>query len=136
MALTASLSLNMTTATVNQQINGSLTISNSGGSPVSVSQLLPHARKTGSSLQDLNTGVAVTGPQLGPNYPNSVPAGGSLVFPLSYTFFSPSSSLAGTGYADGTFDCRCLCYGADGSVFSPTAAMVTVNPIPQPTLEL
>lgn len=136
MALSASIALTTNTATINQQVNAQLTVSNSGGSSVNLIQIVPHTRKTGSAIQDLNSGVAVSGPSLGPSQNVTIPAGGSLIFPLSYTFFSPSRIQGGGGYGDGTFDCRCLCYGADGSVFAATAATVTVSPIFQFSQEL
>lgn len=124
MAVTATISVNPSTAIINQPVNGSVTISNSGGAPVTLLYCEPKAKMTGSVSSELNTGMAVS--QSVPlGSPMTVPASGTLVVPLTYVFFAPSGSS--------TYDCFCTLQTSDGSVVNASpAATVTVQPIPLP----
>lgn len=133
MAMTATISMSPSSGYINQKMNGSLTISNSGGSSVLVTSIQPQTKLTGSPSIDINTGVAVSLPPLGQGQNITVPASGSLVFPISFVFFGPSTGPIGAG--SGTFDCGAVCQSSDGSIFSPTPATVTINPLPLPVTE-
>jgi len=125
MAMTATISLSPSTVQINQQINATITVSNSGGSAVNVTSIQMQSKFTGGSQE--NVGCAFGSPNLGPAAATSVAASGSTVFPVPLVFFAPSTGPIGTG--SGTFDVGCIIQSSDGSVFSPTAATVTVNPI-------
>jgi hypothetical protein len=124
MALSATIALSTASAPINQAVNGSITVSNSGGSAVTVLYCEPKAKMTGSASSELNTGLAVS--QSVPlGSPLSVPASGSVVIPVTYVFFAPSGSS--------TYDCFGTLQTSDGSVFNPSpAATVTITPIPLP----
>lgn len=132
MAMTATISLSPSTALINQTVNAVLTISNSGGAAVVVTSIAPYSFYTGSSVPyhpASNAGVA----NIGPSANISVPASGSQAFAIPFVFFAPSTGQYGAG--NGTYSVSAICQSADGSVFSPTAATVTVNPIALPTTE-
>lgn len=132
MAMSATISVNPSTVLINQQVNVIVTIANSGGSAVSVTSIAPFGFLTGSAIPyhpALNFGAI----NLGPGVSTSVPASGSLSFPVSLIVFSPSTGQYGGG--SGTFSISAICGASDGSVFSPTAATLTVNPIALPLTE-
>lgn len=133
MAMTATIAVNPSTVNINQNVAVALTVSNSGGSPVNMTGIVPTAFFTGAPAIDKAAGGAALGqPQLGQSGANvTVPAGGSLVFNWNVVFFAPSTRPVYSG-SGGTYDVGAICYSNDGSVFSPTAATVTVNPLPLP----
>lgn len=131
MAMTATISLLPTTVLINQPVNATITVSNSGGSAVTVTSIQLNSEFTGGSIQA--NGVAFGVPNLGPAAATSVAASGSTVFPVSLVFFAPSTGPIGAG--TGTFSVGAVIQSSDGSVFSPTAATVTVNPIALPASE-
>lgn len=118
MAMSATIALSSATAKINQVITATLTISNSGGSPVNVTSIQPVLKLTGAPSNDFpaaNAGVA----SLGPGENVTVPAGGTLVMPFGAVFFASSGST--------TYDVGAVCQSNDGSIFSPTAATVTIS---------
>lgn len=129
MAMTATISALPTTVLINQPSNMTLTISNSGGAAVTVVGIQPTAIPTGATNASCGIGV----PAISSGFNVSVPASGSLVFPFSVVFFAPSTGPIGAG--SGTYSVGAVCETSDGSVFSPTAATVTVNPIALPVSE-
>lgn len=129
MAMTATISALPTTVLINQPSNMTLTISNSGGAAVNVTGIQPTVIPTGATFAAAGVGV----PAISVGVPVSVPASGSLVFPFSVVFFAPSTGPIGAG--NGTYSVGAVCETSDGSVFSPTAATVTVNPIALPSTE-
>lgn len=133
MAITATIAVNPSTAYINQNIGVTLTISNSGGSNVNVLGVSPLAYFTGTTAADKNAaGVALGMPQIGQYGANVVvPASGSLVLNWNVVFFAPSTRPVYSG-GGGTYDVGAIVYTSDGSVTSPTAATVTVNPLPLP----
>lgn len=121
MAMTATISANTATAKVNKEVVLTLTVSNSGGSAINLTNVTPTCIQTGAPSNDpapANFGLA----PLGPGLPISVPASGSLVLKYGVVFFGPGY---GTTYSIGA-----ICNSSDGSVFSPTAATVTVSSYP------
>lgn len=132
MAITATISLSPTTVNVNTPTVATLTVSNSGGSAVNVTSVTPDARLTGG-LYSVPPGVAFGLVPLGPGAPVSVAASGSLVLTFPVIFFAPSGSLSLSGgvvVASTTYDVAATIYTSDGAITAPTAATVTVNPIP------
>lgn len=127
MAMSATISLSPTTVQVNQQVNATLTVSNSGGSAVNVTSVVPTALFTGAPTYEDGQAVGVGQVNIGPGSNVSVSAGGSLVIPFSLNFFAPSTGLLSAG--SGTFSVGAVINSSDGSIFSPTAATVTVNNI-------
>lgn len=99
MAITCSLALTTASATARQfTVNGTLTVSNSGGVAVDVQEyhlaVSPHGQNPESvACSQANQGV---NPVLGVN--SSVPAGGSINYPVAVTLFAPqAATLATTG---------------------------------------
>lgn len=124
MAMSATISVSPSTAKVNQEVVATLTVSNSGGSAVNVTSIDPSAFQTSIGAaakacspvgyQTSLSGVA------GPPIRVSVAASGSTIFVFSYKFFAPSTNSS-------TYDVGAVVTSDDGSVFSPTAATVTVS---------
>jgi hypothetical protein len=132
MAMSATISVSPSTVLINQPANAVITISNSGGSAVQVTNIAPFIFFTGSAIPyDPSANIGAI--NLGPSVNVSVPAAGSLSFPFSMVFFAPSTGPLGTG--GGTYSVNAICQSNDGSVFSPTAATITVNPIALPSTE-
>lgn len=123
--MSATISLSPTTCSVNQNIVATLTISNSGGSAVLITGCTPNAIFTGATTY--TPACALGTVDLDPNANLTVPASGSLIIPFGVVFFSPSTGPIGAG--SGTYSVSATISGSDGSVFAPTAATVTVNPI-------
>jgi hypothetical protein len=126
MAMTATISLNLSTVLINQPTQATLTISNSSAGSVNVIALAPLVFLTGNSAPYANA-VASGEWALGPGVNITVPASGSLSYSAPFVFFAPSTGQYGAG--SGTFSIQAVCNTSDGSVFLPTAATVTVNPI-------
>jgi hypothetical protein len=132
MALSATISLSPTTTIINQQTTAFVTITNSIATPVNIIAFTPIATVTGGAVSTYPA-CALGVVDLGPGAITMVPASGTLSFSFGATFFAPSTGPIGAG--TGTYSVGCVIVGADGSVFSPTAATLTVNPIAQPTSE-
>lgn len=124
MAMSATIAVSPSTATVNQEVVATITVSNSGGSTVNVTQVDPLAFQTGVSAGSIPS--AAVGYQnsasgyAGAKQLTPVAASGTALIILSYKFFAPSASGS-------TYDIKPILYSDDGSVFAPTAATVTVN---------
>lgn len=132
MAMTATISVSPSTVLINQLVNAVITISNSAGSPVNVTGIAPYAFFTGSSAP-YDPSINIGAINLGNGVNLSVPASGSLTFPFSFVAFASSTNPYNTG--NGTYSISAICNASDGSIFSPTAATVTVNSITLPTTE-
>jgi hypothetical protein len=131
--LTAAIALTPTTALINQTVNAIVTVSNSsGGGNLSLTSLevvaVPTGGTPGNSVS-FNSGDV----NLGPAAANSIAPSASVTYPVSMNFFAPSTGPIGTG--TGTFSVGAIITSADGQVFSPTAATLTVNPLPLPTAQ-
>lgn len=123
MAMSATIALSKSTASVNMPVNAAVTISNSGGAAVTVTSMQPSMITTGFANDGLPAALGVTA--LGPGINLVVPAGGSLI--LGYTvvaFAVPSQS--------GTYSLGAAISTSDGSNFSPTPATLTVIAINEP----
>jgi hypothetical protein len=131
MALSASITVTPTVTTINEPVNAAITVSNSGANPVNVVFCQLKSKLTGSTVANTNAATSQPVPLIG--QPMTVPAGGSVVLPGTYIFFSPSISLGGVVT---TYDCGGTIQTSDGSVFNITpAATVQINPLPQPVQE-
>ena len=134
MAMSATISCAQSTVLINQKVDCTVTVSNSGGSPVNVTGIQPIAYLTGSPGFEENSGLALGLVPLSAGFPVSVPASGSLNFNFSAVFFSPSTGPIGAG--SNTYSVSAQCSASDGSNFAPaSAATVTVNPLPLPSSE-
>lgn len=136
MAITAVVTVNPSTAYINQNVVATLTISNSGLSDVNVTGISPLAYFTGTSNPDkVAGGCALGGTQSQQSGANVVvPASGSLVQTFNVVFFAPSTRPVYSG-GGGTYDVGATVYTNDGSVTAATVATVTVNPLPLPASE-
>lgn len=131
MAITATITAGPTPALINQKINCVVNVANSGGSAVTILAVQPLLKATGSANPP---GAACAAGDVDLNSPNNiVPAGGSVNVPFGAVFFAPSTGPIGAG--SGTYDISCMVQTSDGSNTSPTAAVVTVNPLPLPVSE-
>jgi len=132
MALTASISLSQSTIGYNQKSSANVTISNSGGSDVTLSHLSPQILASGSEQYTVNLNSRASGPGLtGFSPPITVPATGSVVVPFSYVVFSPQVAESGnlSQSVPATYSVGCNLITSDGSSFAPTAATLTISPI-------
>lgn len=128
MALTATISLSQSTVTIHEPTVATLTVSNSGGAAVNMSQITPRINFTGDSATEDASSVGVTNSVLINPANQSVPAGGSTIYSFQLVVHAPSTGVDGLG--TGTYDVSAQCYGADGSSFKPSsAATLTVNPV-------
>jgi hypothetical protein len=132
MAMTASITVSPSTYLINQEVNATLTVSNSGSQAVNVINITPTAIVTGGSPPGAVSCALGVAP-LGPGQTVQVSPSSSLAFGYSYVFFAPSTGPIGAG--DGTYSIGALVSSSDGSNFAPTAAEVTVNPLPLPESE-
>lgn len=129
MAITATIALSKSTVQINQPLQAVVTISNSGASDVNVQAVTPLIKMTGSSdPTPYNTAVAAGQPDLGPGVNVTVPASGSLAVSFPLTAFAPTTGPLGAG--SGSYDVLCEIQTSDGSETRPTAATLTVNPLP------
>lgn len=129
MAMTATIALRYASQQINQPNKASLTISNSGSADVNVLSITPLTRMTGSSdPTTYNSAVGLGAPDLGPGINITVPAGGSLVFAFGVTGFAPTTNRVDTG--TDTYDVLAEVRTSDGATFRPSAATLTVHPLP------
>lgn len=120
MAMTASITLNPSSATVGKPVSAILTISNSGAAAVNVINISPLVYPTsGSPATSTASAVSVGDLPLGPNTIISVPASGSLSFTFVCSFFAPSGSS--------TYSVGANCYTSDGASFVPTPATISIT---------
>ncbi len=126
MAMTATIaSIPASTAVIGQPITMVLTISNSSGSAVHMTNIAPYALATGATNPTINTPVSFGPINFGPNANLTVPASGSLSLSFQATFHAPSSGVLSE--IAQTYSIGATCYSDDGSVFIPTADTITVN---------
>ena len=129
MAMSATISVSPSAVQINQKVTATITVSNSGSSAVTVEGIRLYANYTGGSSAP-HTSVAYGQPNLSAGATVSVAASGSTVFPVDLVFFAPSTGLLSDG--SGTFDVSAQIDSDDGSVFHPTAALVSVDQITFP----
>lgn len=118
MALTAVVTLPLSTVQVEQKCNAVVTVSNSGGSPVGITDMLPTARETGDPVSEDASSVAIS--RITPGINNMVPAGGSAVFNFGFNVHGPFA----TTYAIGA-----QLQASDGQQVTATTATLTVTAV-------
>jgi hypothetical protein len=131
MALSATISLAQTPISFNQQSSANVTISNSGGSAVSVVTLSPQILASSAPSYETNTSSRSSSLPKGFGQQFSVPASGSVVVPFNFVVFSPQvamnsqeSQSVGT-----TYSISCNIETSDGSAFAPASpATLTITP--------
>jgi hypothetical protein len=131
MAITATISSSPTTLLINQPCTNTLIINNSGSGALNVISVTPFCTFTGDTFSVVSVAQGVV--NLGPGAAIAVPAGGTLGLSYQTTFFAPSTGPIGAG--TGTYSITASIVCSDGSVTTPTASTVTVNPLPLPVTE-
>lgn len=129
MAMSATISCSPSAVQINQKVTATITVSNSGSSAVVVQGIRLAASYTGGTTAP-QTSVAYGQPNLSAGATVSVAASGSQTFPVDLVFFAPSTGLLSDGA--GTYDVTAYIHSDDGSYFSPTAALVSVDQITFP----
>ncbi len=129
MAMSATISITPSSVTTGpQQVAVNLTVSNSGTQPVSVTSILPTASPSGANPESVS--VLHGMPFIGPGSTVAVPGGGSLVFQWTEVLYAPVR-LGGSGFLSSPssfqYSIGAIVQSNDGSVFTPTAATLTVN---------
>lgn len=127
MAMSATISVNPSTVVTGQLVNAILTLTNTATNFVNVIAVIPNALPVSGGVGDYNSGVALGVVNvMGPNVSLAVPgSSGTLTITFPINFHAPSTGYLSSGTA--TWQVGALIYTSDGSVFSPTAAAVTVN---------
>lgn len=116
MALTATITLNTSSAPLEKNIRAYVTVSNPSAQAVSVLYIQPQIKSTQNSFATDRASFGVNAVPV--NQYNPVPAGGSETFVFDTAFYEPSQS---------TYDIGCLISGSDGSLITPTPATVTIT---------
>jgi hypothetical protein len=131
MALSATLSLNQTPIGYNQNSGCQVTISNSGGSPVTVETVQLQILASGAPQYDTNINSQYSSLPQGFGQVFTSPAGGSVIVPCSFVIFSPQ--VVENGNLDQsvptTYSVIANCYTSDGSSFSSPSQTLTITPI-------
>lgn len=123
MALSATMSLNVSSAPVGQTVRAFITVSNSGAAAVPLAYIIPQIKQTGNTLP-LDRSAFGAGPVAQPgNIP--VPAGGSEIFTMDVAFYTPS--LIPNGGIQTTYDVGCLISDVNGNLVTPTPATVSIT---------
>jgi hypothetical protein len=132
-AISASVSVAPSVATINQKVTASVLITNGSASAVQILALAITANYNGNPLSRLPCALDVYAP--GPSVPVvSVPGNGSATVPLNAVFFSPSTGVTGAG--SGKFYIGAYVQTSDGSVTAAySAGQVSINPLPLPPSE-
>lgn len=131
MALSATLSLSQSPIGYNQKSSANVTVSNSGGSPVTVLSLQPQILASGAPSLETNINSSSSSLPQGFGMVFSVPAGGSVVIPFDYNVFSPQVVESGNldQSVPTTYSIGCNIITSDGSSFAPSPQTVTITPI-------
>lgn len=121
MALSASIALSIAGAAVSsvpreQKVRATVTVSNSSGSPIILSEIVPELKSTNLSFILSSPSDGLGKCEIDSN--NPVPAMGSAIY--VFDFVCHASSLSST------YDISCLIYG-NGEVVFPTPATLTVT---------
>lgn len=131
MAITATIALDQTPIGYNQKSHATVTVSNSGGSDVTVTSLHPLILATGAPTYETNINSRASGLPKGFGQQFTSPAGGSVQVPFDYLVFSPQ--VLEQGNLDQsvplTYTVGCTVGTSDGSLVAPTPATVTITPI-------
>lgn len=127
MAITATIALNPTSGVqIEAPVTATVTVSNSGGSPVNVNEIVPRINFTGDTGPENQCSVSAQRALINPAN-QVVPAGGSTKYNFQVKFHGPSTKVDDSG--SGTYDVSCDVAASDGSNTTPTAATITVHPV-------
>lgn len=130
MAITASVALGSATSVAQQSVAVTLTVNNSGGTPVNVTGVVPLFYPTGYQTDGPSGAIGVCA--LGPGITVAIPASGALTFNWNVIAFKPQGGF-GVGAELGTskvYVCGATVYTSDGSVTTATTANLTVSNFP------
>ena len=125
MAITAVITLDRSQTTVNQKVRALCTVSNSGGNPVTILNVVPKTRPSNLTQSTSQSTVA-----LGKVIPGEiVPAGGSNTFVWDTMYMQPNPTTTYDSPASqNTYNLTCDIYTDDGSITTPTAVTVLIVP--------
>lgn len=125
MAISASIVLDRSQTQRNQKVRAVLTVSNSGGNPVTILNVAPFVQNSAlTSLPNYQTNA------VGQVVANVViPAGGSntLVWDTMLETANPTTNYDSPP-SQNNYNIGCLIYGDDGSITSPTVQTVSIRP--------
>lgn len=124
MAIAASITLDRSQTQRNQKVRALLTVTNSGGNPVTVLNVTPFVQNSAFPSPQFQTNA------VGQVVANVVvPAGGSntLVWDTMLETANPTTNYD-TPPSQNAYNIGCLVYCDDGSVTSPTVQTVTIRP--------
>lgn len=125
MAITAAITLGSATLTTGQKTAVTCTVSNSGGSAVTVTGIVPLCMPAGSTKRTV--AVALGEPPLGPGMTVSVAASGSTPFTWDAVPFAPTSGQGLAMPAQQIYDMGATVYTSDGAITAATTTTLTVN---------
>lgn len=125
MAISASIVIDRSQTTVNQLVRAVCTVSNSGGNPVTILNVVPKTRAS-NLLQSNSKASAALGQVIAGQI---VPAGGSNTFVWDTMYLQPNPTTTyDSPAAQNTYNLTCDIYCDDGSVTAPTAVTVLIIP--------
>jgi hypothetical protein len=123
MAITAAITLSSATVTAGQKVTATCTVSNSGGSAVTVTAIRPMLSPQNSTSE--NTSGAQGTVPLGPGMTTSVAASGSTAFTYDVIPFAPTSGYGLAMPASQVYDVGATVYTSDGAVTDATSTTLT-----------
>lgn len=136
MALSATISV-PSSASFNQVVTANVTLSNSGGSPVTVTSLKTIIQPLNAPNYEINSDSKSSGLPKGFGQSFISPAGGSVQFPFSFVINSPQVAASSSALASPStsYTVGCAISTSDGSVTSPTPASFTIIPLSLSSLQ-
>lgn len=126
--LTASISLSSASCIQGQSIQAVVTVSNSNAYDVNITEIKPTMIFTGNSASKDGSSFSASNILLGQGFNNVVPASSSAKFMF---FLSPYEPSVNFNHTPGTYDVSCHITSNNGDFVTPTAATLTVNPVPK-----
>src|SRR5262249_27211929 len=115
MAITGSIALSSATAKQEQTVTATLTITNSGGSPINVNSVQPLLTPNGLNSQPYAAAVGI--PQVGGAFPSSVPgSNGTLLLTWGITPHAPTNTTLGANSGSFVYTVGAIILTNDGSI--------------------
>jgi hypothetical protein len=124
MAITAAVTVSPSSVQVNRPVTVTVTVSNSGGANVTVTNLVPSAVTTGDTAHQ-TAGVNWGAAPLGTGLNVTVTAGGTLAIPIGMVPFIGTTGVIGGG--SGTLTLGAQVQTSDGSNVAATTTTLTVT---------
>lgn len=118
MALSAVVTLNLSTVQVEQKCNATITVTNPDLVDVSIVDIYPTVRETSDPVAEDASSVAFGRPPLGPNVDAVVPASGTKTFSFGLNVHGPTAD---------TYSVGAQLLASDGQSFVATPATLTVT---------